>query len=66
MYKLGNFSFGDYRVVQIQPTILPLDWTVDIYGITQPIIGRSSAILQYTLTNCQLRTGTAFLLYLTL
>ena len=38
VYQLGNLPLADYSVVHIESTIFPLNWTIDVNCITQPIV----------------------------
>lgn len=45
VYQLGNLPLADDSVVHIEAAILPLDGTVDIHRIAQPIVGGPASIM---------------------
>lgn len=40
--QLGNLPLGDHGVAEIQPTVLPLHWTIHVQHIAQPVVRRTS------------------------
>ena len=39
--QLGNLPLAHHRVAHIEPAVLPLDGTVDVQRVAQPVVGRA-------------------------
>jgi hypothetical protein len=39
--QLGDLTLAHHRVAHIEPAVLPLDGTVDVQRVAQPVVGRA-------------------------
>jgi hypothetical protein len=37
--ELSDFPLADDGVVDVQPSVLPLHWAIDVQGIAEPVVG---------------------------